>query len=42
MMDLFRIEAEERLTVLSQGLVALEEAGASPVRSSRSWARPTR
>ena len=29
MMDLFRMEAEERLAVLSQGLVALEGAGAT-------------
>ncbi len=29
MMDLFRMEAEERLSVLSQGLVALEGAGAT-------------
>ena len=31
MMDLFRMEADERLTVLSQGLVALE----GPVRRRR-------
>ena len=30
MMDLFRMEAEERLTVLSQGLVALEGPGRRP------------
>ncbi len=29
MMDLFRMEAEERLTVLSQGLVALEGSSAT-------------
>src|SRR5271157_60486 len=29
MMDLFRMEAEERLAVLSQGLVALEGSGAT-------------
>ena len=29
MMDLFRMEAEERLSVLSQGLVALERGGAT-------------
>ena len=29
MMDLFRMEAEERLSVLSQGLVALEGSGAT-------------
>ncbi len=29
MMDLFRMEAEERLAVLSQGLVALEGTGAT-------------
>ena len=29
MMDLFRMEAEERLAVLSQGLVALESTGAT-------------
>ena len=31
MMDLFRMEAEERLSVLSQGLVALEGTGATAV-----------
>ncbi|MFO0890912.1 MAG: hypothetical protein U0790_17435 [Isosphaeraceae bacterium] len=35
LMDLFRMEAEERLSVLSQGLVGLEGGGAAPGRSSR-------